>query len=227
MGGVWAEENLYPGLRTNSLWSALDYSDFPMHSDYGVKPGEHVPGHPMHRYLEDYAKKHDLLRRMSLNTRVTTIEKLQDGDSIVWRLFYQSRRYQKGAATHYSTDGSMKTRKLILATGVTNEPNHPKISGEAEFNAPIVHSARLGREASRLLEDPIIKRVAVLGGGKSAYDAVYLFACAGKEVEWIIRRSGRGTNWVLPAHTKLLGHDFWRAVLFSLHPNQSSANRVS
>jgi cation diffusion facilitator CzcD-associated flavoprotein CzcO len=179
-----------------------------MHSGYGVKPGEHVPGRPMHQYLEDYAKQHGLLDRVSLNTRVSTIERLQDGDGVVWRLSCQTRR----TATEYPTDRSVKTRKLILATGVTNEPNQPRISHETEFGAPIVHSARLGREANRLLHDPSIKRVAVLGGGKSAYDAVYLFASAGKEVEWIIRRSGRGTNWVLPAHTKLAGFQFWRVV---------------
>jgi cation diffusion facilitator CzcD-associated flavoprotein CzcO len=196
-----------------------------MHSGYGVKPGEHVPGRPMHQYLEDYAKKHGLLDRTSLNTRVSTIERLQDDDGVVWRLSCQSRRNHKGTAEQYSTDKIVKTRKLILATGVTNEPNQPRISGETEFGAPIVHSARLGREATRLLEDSSIKRVAVLGGGKSAYDAVYLFASAGKEVDWIIRRSGRGTNWVLPAHTKLSGFEFWRAVFLSFSAGASMTNK--
>jgi cation diffusion facilitator CzcD-associated flavoprotein CzcO len=189
-----------------------------MHSGYGVKPGEHVPGEAMHQYLEDYAKKHGLSDRMILNTRVAAIERLHDEDDqgAIWRLCCCSRRYQKGTAAPYSIDLVMVTRKLILATGVTNQPNQPKISGEAEFGAPIVHSARLGREATRLLQDLTIKRVAVLGGGKSAYDAVYMFASAGKEVEWIIRRSGRGTNWVLPAHTKLFGFEFWRAVFLPI-----------
>lgn len=178
----------------------------------------------MHKYLEDYAKKHELLDRMSLNTRVSTIERLQDGDGVIWELHCQSRRCQNGIATQYSSDKTLKTRKLILATGVTNEPNQPKMSGETEFGGPIVHSARLGREATRLLQDLSIKRVVVLGGGKSAYDAVYLFASAGKEVEWVIRRSGRGTNWVLPAHTKLAGFDFWRAVLLSSSANGSRTN---
>ena len=187
-----------------------------MHGGYSVKPGEHVPGEPMHRYLEDYAKEHGLLDRMSLNTRVSTIKRLQDNDGAIWRVSCRSRKYKKGAPGVYDMDMFVKTRKLILATGVTNEPNQPRISGEADFGAPIVHSARLGREATRLIQDSNIKRVAVLGGGKSAYDAVYMFASGGKEVQWIIRRSGRGTNWVLPAHTKLLGFDFWRAVgLFS------------
>jgi cation diffusion facilitator CzcD-associated flavoprotein CzcO len=202
----------------------LDYTDFPMHIGYGVKPGEHVPGQPMHQYLEDYARKHGLLDRISLNTRVSTIERLEHGDGVVWQLYCQSRRYRNGTATQYSRDKTVKTRKLILATGVTNEPNQPRISGEIEFSAPIVHSARLGHEATRLLQDSSIRRVAVLGGGKSAYDAVYLFASAGKEVEWIIRQSGRGTNWVLPAHTKLAGFDFWRAVLLSFSIDGSRTN---
>ena len=190
-----------------------------MHSGYGVKPGEHVPGESMHQYLEDYAKKHGLLDRMSLNTRVSTIERLRDEDGAAWRVSCLSRKYKKGTPGAYDMETSVKARKLILATGVTNEPNQPSIPGETEFGGPVVHSACLGREANRLLQDSSIKRVVVLGGGKSAYDAVYLFASHGKEVEWIIRRSGRGANWVLPAHTHLVGFDFWRAVslCFSLH----------
>lgn len=174
----------------------------------------------MRQYLEDYAKKHGLLDRISLNTRVSTVERLRDSDGVIWRLSCQSRTYQKDTATHCSADRALKTRKLILATGVTNEPNQPRTSGEGEFGAPIVHSARLGQEATRLLGDSNIKRVTVLGGGKSAYDAVYMFARAGKHVDWIIRRSGRGTNWVLPAHTTLLGLEFWRAVLHTLYLRQ-------
>ena len=183
-----------------------------MHSGYGVKPGEHVPGEQMQRYLEDYAKQHGFLDRMSLNTRVSTIERLRDEDGAVWRVSCRSRKYKKGTPGVYDMETSVKARKLILATGVTSQPNQPSIPGETEFDGPIVHSACLGREATRLLQDSSIKRVAVLGGGKSAYDAVYMFASHGKEVEWIIRRSGRGTNWVLPAHTRLVGFDFWRAV---------------
>jgi cation diffusion facilitator CzcD-associated flavoprotein CzcO len=200
-----------------------------MHSGYGVKPGEHVPGEPMRQYLEDYAKIHGLSDRMTLNTRVTAIERLHNegDDGATWRLSCRSRRYRKETAASYSIDLVMITRKLILATGVTNEPNQLKISGETEFDAPIVHSAGLGRKATRLLQDSTIKRVAVLGGGKSAYDAVYMFASAGKEVKWIIRRSGRGTNWVLPAHTKLLGFEFWRAVFLPLAAQRSTTDRSS
>lgn len=183
-----------------------------MHSGYGVKPGEHVPGEQMHQYLKDYAKQHGLLDRMSLNTRVSTIERLRDQDGAAWHVSCLSRKYKKGTPGLYDVETSVKARKLILATGVTDEPDQPRMPGGTEFGGPIVHSARLGREATRLLQDSSIKRVAVLGGGKSAYDAVYMFASRGKEVEWIIRRSGRGTNWVLPAHTHLVGFDFWRAV---------------
>ena len=137
------------------------------------------------------------------------------------------RRYRKGTTEPYSINLVMATRKLILATGVTDKPNQPKISGETEFGAPIVDSARLGREATRLLQDSTIKKAAVLGGGKSAYDAVYMFASAGKEVKWIIRHSGRGTNCVLPAHTKLLGFEFWWAVYPPRAAQRSTTNRSS
>ena len=38
---------------------------------------------------------------------------------------------------------------------------------------------------------------------KSAYDVVYMFAAAGREVEWIVRKSGKGPAWVFPAYANL------------------------
>lgn len=90
-----------------------------------------------------------------------------------------------------------------MSTGITHNPHEPGIAGREQFDAPIIHSAALGLEQGRLLDDPGIKTVAVLGGGKSAYDAVYLAASAGRTVLWLMRRSGRGPSWVFPPYTNI------------------------
>ena len=102
-----------------------------------------------------------------------------------------------------STVQTLECRRLIIATGVTNVPHVPSLPGLDTFTAPWLHSSDLGRNAAALLHDPDVQTVAVVGGSKSAYDAVYLAATTGHKVQWIIRRSGRGPVWVFPTHTWL------------------------
>lgn len=66
VGGVWAEENLYEGIKTNNLIGTYEYSDFPLlgNSKYGVREGEHIPGRVMYEYLRDYAVHFDVYRRI-------------------------------------------------------------------------------------------------------------------------------------------------------------------
>ena len=157
----------------------------------------------MHKYLHCYAAKWDLLDRMSLNTQVLEVEKLRGDQDGSWRIISRTGGDGTAPLDRRAPEIVIKAKKLIVATGVTQRPNLPAISGQKSFNAPVFHSASLGRDGARLIQDENIRKVAVLGGGKSAYDAVYMFASAGREVEWIIRKSGRGTVWVLPRFTAI------------------------
>jgi cation diffusion facilitator CzcD-associated flavoprotein CzcO len=180
-----------------------------MGEEFGVQDGEHVPGQVMHEYLAAYAKKWDLPKRISLRTTVKTVEKVEDDHGGHWRLTIRSLmpHVDDGPAESIIT-----TRKLIVSTGVTNNPHQPSIPGGEQFDAPIIHSTALGREQGQLLENSDVRIVAVLGGGKSAYDAVYLTACAGREVVWLMRRSGRGPAWIFPPHTNIGPFKAWREV---------------
>ena len=171
----------------------MDFSDFPMDKSFGIQPGEHVPGEAMHDYFVEYALKWDILRRIKFNTVVATIER--DKVNTRWEVCVKNK---------YDAidDRILHTRKLIVATGVTNAPHRPHLSGQDYFDGPILHTAELGCN-TEWLGDAGIQTVVVIGGGKSAYDAVYLAACAGKQVEWIIRKSGKGPAWVFPAKATL------------------------
>lgn len=57
IGGVWAEERFYDGLRTNNLKGTYEYLDYPMSPElFGVKPGEYMTGPVMYKYLSSYAE---------------------------------------------------------------------------------------------------------------------------------------------------------------------------
>jgi cation diffusion facilitator CzcD-associated flavoprotein CzcO len=186
VGGVWSKENIYPGLKTNNIRGGIDFSDFPMHDGFGVPAGQHVSGEAMHRYISAYAEQFDLLRLIDFESHVTEISKLQGVHG--WNVKLRA-----------GTD--IQTRKLVIATGVTNVPNRPQLNGTEEFGGPIMHSGELGMQGKALTDDSKVETIAVLGGGKSAYDAVHLAGKAGKNVEWIIRKSGKGPEWIFPAHT--------------------------
>ncbi|KAK4445138.1 putative dimethylaniline monooxygenase, partial [Podospora aff. communis PSN243] len=190
LGGVWSQERLYPTLKTNNVFSTIDFSDFPMDPDrFGIHPGQHVTGEAMHAYLQAYADRFNLTERVRFSTRVKDIRRREQSD-------------EEGGWNVELVGGEiLQCRKLVVATGVQTSPHMPKIEGVEDFHAPFIHSAELGKKTDQLINNPAIKTIGVIGGSKSAYDAVYLAASTGHDVEWIIRQSGRGPTWVLPSHT--------------------------
>ncbi|KAK3176383.1 hypothetical protein OEA41_007706 [Lepraria neglecta] len=81
--------------------------------------------------------------------------------------------------------GDCRCRKLIVATGISSIPSVIDISGSKNFSCPILPFASLGRSASNFLSIPFINNVAVTGGSKSAFDAVYMMATAGPFKTWL------------------------------------------
>ncbi|OAP64529.1 hypothetical protein AYL99_00501 [Fonsecaea erecta] len=186
VGGVWSKENIYPGLKTNNIRGGIDFSDFPMHDGFGVPQGQHVSGEAMHEYIKAYAEHFGLLQLIDFESTVAEIRKLEGA---------------QGWNVKLGSGADLQAHKLIVATGVTNVPHRPDLSGAEDFGGPIMHSAELGMKGGALTDNPNVETIAVLGGGKSAYDAVHLAGKAGKRVEWIIRKSGKGPEWIFPAHT--------------------------
>jgi hypothetical protein len=187
LGGVWSEDGLYPGLNTNNLLGTYEYSDFPMdESTFGVKPGEHIPGHVVHMYLHAYAKKFDVFRRIRFRSNVETVEKLDDEG---WLVTITGK--ESDVATN------VLTKKLILATGLTSNPLYPELKGTECFEAPLFHSKNFQEYSDTLKTE---KNVVVLGGNKSGYDVAYAYASSGIKVDWVIRASGQGPVWISPPY---------------------------
>ncbi|KAF2097892.1 flavin-binding monooxygenase-like protein-like protein [Rhizodiscina lignyota] len=190
IGGVWAAERLYPGLRSNNLLGTYEYSDFPMdEASFGVKPGHHIPGEVIHKYLNAYATKFNIARKVRLQSKVYVV---QQDDNAGWILEVATQ-----AGESSSDISKLHAKRLIVATGLASEPLRVSLPGMDDFGAPIFHSREFRAHSDMLKE---AKVVTVLGGHKSAWDAAYEFAANGVQVEWVIRESGHGPIWSAPSH---------------------------
>ncbi|OJJ48022.1 hypothetical protein ASPZODRAFT_64389 [Penicilliopsis zonata CBS 506.65] len=192
VGGVWAKERLYAGLKSNNMLGTYEFSDFPMdEATFGVRPGEHIPGPVIQKYLELYAVHFGVMDCIRLNTRVKTVEQQQDGGWIVT------------VDTDFHPTSTITTAKLIIATGVTSQPFLPDFPGQESFSAPLFHIRDLPQyesDLARAAEQDGEGKITVFGGTKSAWDAVYSSASQGRPVDWIIRASGHGPVWMAPPY---------------------------
>ena len=200
IGGTWAKERLYGGLRSNNLRGTLEFPDYPLHDGFGVKIGEHLPGEVVHDYLTEYAKHWNISDRIRFESKALDVEKIEDADFNGWRLTVATP----------GGDYKLFTRKLIVATGLTSQPQPMHIRGQESYNAPLVNTSKLASEGAEISKDPDLMRVTVFGSGKSAWDAVYTYANDGKQVDWVIRKNGHGPAWISVTHIVLgpLGK-FW------------------
>ncbi|PWY83556.1 FAD/NAD(P)-binding domain-containing protein [Aspergillus heteromorphus CBS 117.55] len=140
VGGVWATQRLYPGLKSNNMLGTYEFSDFPMDASFGVKPGEHIPGEVIHEYLARFVE------------RVEAVDGNGNGGWVVTTA--------PAPSTTFTT--STKCTEYTLLT-----PS---------------------------------RKLTILGGTKSAWDAVHAACSASCTVTWIIRRRGHGPAWMAPPH---------------------------
>ena len=179
-GGTWSADRLYPGLKSNNLLDTYEYPDFPMSPEvYGVQPGEHIPGTVLHRYLTDFAKKFGVFSRIHFNTKVDSLQ--PEGDS--WKI----------VATSGGEQQTLFTRRIVIATGLTSQPNFPQYPGADTFGAPYFHAKDFCRNGDTV---KTAQSVVVVGGGKSAMDVANTYAAAGAHVDMVIRKEGNGPIWI-------------------------------
>ncbi|MCJ1435892.1 monooxygenase [Xylographa pallens] len=157
------------------------FSDFPLtfslrgdETYYNFFPAKYVT-----QYLEIFADskiyaEKSLRQRIAFNSPVKEIQKSKEGG---WHVLHSDKQ-------------RLSTSKLVVAAGLTSQPNIPILPGYGSFAGNIFHHKDFG--FSSILANSQVKHVAVLGGAKSAADIAYACAKAGKLVSWIIRASGSG-----------------------------------
>lgn len=175
LGGTWADHRLYPGLRSNNLLGTYEYPDFPMDTaTFGVKTDEHVPGEVINIYLKAYATKFALADKIRFWTKVVVAEH-QDTAEGGWVLTVVDSEQH---------ESKVFARRLIIASGLTSEAFLPHFEGQEAFGGKIFHSKDFEANSDTLQK---AKSVTVFGATKFSWDAVYAYATAGVEVNWVIR----------------------------------------
>lgn len=173
---------MYQNLLAEAHYGLFEYSDHAMSPD-GIQRDGCIPGYAVHRYLDEYAEKFDLKRRLRLSSKVTHVDR--DSVNKIWSLRVEN------------CEDILLCEKLIIATGLTSQPFLPDIP-RCDFKGEILHTKVLGLpETIERVQKPEVKRVLVYGGSKSAFDAVHLLIRLGKKVEWVIR-PGNGPSIMSP-----------------------------
>ncbi|PKS05170.1 hypothetical protein jhhlp_008538 [Lomentospora prolificans] len=201
IGGTWADERLYPGLKTNNIVGSYEFSDFALVPEkYGIKPGQHIPGRVVHEYLCDFCKRYDLESRIRLRTKVEEVTLLSNGS---WKINYSTittsseGEWVKESSPAPESTGEIVASRLVLATGLTSEPFMPPLPGREAFKGHVFHAKDFKPRAKDLASS---KSVVVIGGNKSAWDVCYSSAARfGADAHMVMRRSGGGPSWVWPA----------------------------
>jgi len=188
IGGTWGWDRLYPGFKAQASTRMCSFSDIPLSVPPGGADDLDCPdSRHIAEYLDIYVDKHlyngrSIRDRIHLDTSVTELKKVSE----LWR----AKASQKGSIVEFMA------KKVIVASGNTSVPNMPNLPGKDQFGGLIVHSMDYGR-SWKTLSDSKFDKFAVLGGGKSAADMVYQLAKAGKQVTWIIRKSGKGVGTLI------------------------------
>ncbi|KAF2715452.1 FAD/NAD(P)-binding domain-containing protein [Pleomassaria siparia CBS 279.74] len=190
VGGVWSASRLYPGLVADSPRGLFEYSDMSMLDEDTLDKKEMygpLKGKETNHYLQRYAEKWDLVRRIRFQSKVIKAERHAQGDGLPtgWRITLAS-------------GDILDCDKLIVASGLYSEPSTPAIPDINSFVGFSVHSKLLGQHHHRLL-NPNIKSITVIGGGKSAVETINLCLHLPNKphIDWIIRGSDYGVPIIM------------------------------
>ncbi|PWW74524.1 FAD/NAD(P)-binding domain-containing protein [Tuber magnatum] len=191
IGGTWSQDRVYDGLVTHNAMGALETSDTPLE---GTPTAEgYIRGEDVANYLVQFAEKYNLLSRIVFEASVDSIDR--DVNTEEWIL--KLARKSEG-------EDEVRCEKLIMATGLTSMPFTPTDIHIMDPKMTIFHSAEWKKWQEILQTDKQgVERVTIYGGSKSAFDAAYMCAAAGKKVDWIIRESGQSVSSMFSA--KALG----------------------
>lgn len=186
VGGTWYY-NRYPGARTDSEAWLYAFS-FSQEIEDNWDWSERFPGQTEAlAYLQYVADTCGMRRDIQFNTRVTSAR--YDEDEAIWRVA--------------TDDGKTHTCSyLITATGPLSTPYKPDFPGLDEFEGEWYLTGRWPKQPVNFSG----KRVAVIGTGATAVQAIPLIALTAAEVT-VFQRT---PNYVLPARNAPLG-DYERA----------------
>ncbi len=184
VGGTWYH-NRYPGARVDIQSMEYSYSfDETLQQEW--------------RWSERYASQPELLRYAN---HVADCFALRDGIQLNTRIV-GAHFVETGRRWMVRSDAGdiWSARFLVMASGPLSSPNRPDFAGLDDFTGPVLHTADWPHEPV----DFSGRRVAVVGTGSSAVQAIPLIAQQARELTVFQRTAA----YAAPAHNGPLDRDF-------------------
>lgn len=183
IGGVWAKTRAYPGLRSNNPKEAYAFSDF----DYSESTDDFPTAGQILNYLKSYSKHFNLGPHIHLETEVISVRRIKTDTNLS----------KKGFRVEIQSVGETGKREVlefdhvVICNGVFSKPHIPQINGREKFEGEMIHSSQFTNK-----EMISGKRVAVVGGGKSALDCASFAGEYAASSTLIFRRP----HWMVPRY---------------------------
>ena len=198
-GGVWnlrehKGSGVYKSTRFQNSADTSFFSDFPPNAEEGLFPG----AKQVRDYLEAYAEKFDLKRRIHYGSKVLAVS--EAGGQ--WRV--EVRQGGEHRVDHF--DG------VALCHGRYHHPAFPAVEGLRDFRGQVLHSGQY--YDNRIFEG---KRVLVVGNGVSGMDIAEEASHVAGAVYW----SMRSLKFVLPRMVGYLPNDFISPANLLISPDNS------
>ena len=176
VGGTWYH-NRYPGARVDIQSMEYSYSFDEALQQQWCWSERYAPQPELLRYANHVADRFGLRDGILLDTRMRGAH--FDEAAQRWQVFADDGR-------------RWSARFLVMASGPLSSPNRPEFPGLREFEGPVLHTADWPHEPV----DFSGQRVAVVGTGSSAVQAIPLIAQQAKELTVFQRTAA----YAAPAH---------------------------
>ena len=174
LGGVWTVG--YSNFGTQVQRELYEFPDWPQPPEIP----DFTPGPIVQQYLERYAKEFGVWPRIQFGSAVTKLHRQLHGSG--WTVTYDHR----GECITLDFD------LVVVCIGLfSNKPHLPVFPEQARFTGEVIHISELSHRY-RLA----VKRLAVVGYGKSATDAALESCTVATSTSLIFRRS----HWPVPAN---------------------------
>ncbi|MCY3750295.1 MAG: NAD(P)/FAD-dependent oxidoreductase, partial [Gammaproteobacteria bacterium] len=184
LGGVWALSRAYPGLRANTAKETYSLTDYPYPaSTSGYPVAEEVRAH-----LESYADHFGLYPHISFNSEVVRLAEIDDNGRQGFSMTVRSRA---DVNEEESREHTHEFAYVLICSGAFSTPIMPDLPGRKTYRGLVRHSSEWTHPA---VAD--VRRVVVIGAGKSALDCAAWAAREGKTSTLVFRKP----HWMVPRY---------------------------
>ena len=184
LGGVWALSRTYPELRANTAKETYSLTDYPYpETTSGYPVAEEVRAH-----LESYADHFGLYPHIRFNSEVVHLVEVDDSGR---QGFSMTVRSTADDDKQESREDAHEFAFVIICSGAFSTPFMPDFPGREAFRGLVRHSSEWTHPA---VAD--VRRVAVIGAGKSALDCAAWAAREGKTSTIVFRKP----HWMVPRY---------------------------